>query len=102
MLEAPFTSTVDVAELHYPFLLSRLLMRDRFESDRWIGKVHMPVLIVHGDADTLIPDRHGPQRLYNLANPPKVFVAIPGGGHDDLPQRGFYAYVWRFLGMNAP
>jgi hypothetical protein len=36
-----------------------------------------------------------------LANPPKLFVRIPGGGHDDLPERGVYDHVWPFIGVTA-
>jgi uncharacterized protein len=98
VLESPFTSTVDVAEGVLPWAPVRLLMWDRFESSRWIGKVHMPVLIVHGDRDETIPFAEG-QALFALANPPKSFVRIPGGGHDDLPERGLYPQIWRFLAL---
>jgi hypothetical protein len=98
VLESPFTSTVAVAERMLPWAPVRALMWDRFESDRWIGKVRAPVLIVHGDADQTIPFAQG-QRLFTLANQPKTFVRIPGGGHDDLPERGFYRIVWGFLGL---
>jgi len=88
-----------VAQRLLPWAPVSLLMRDRFESDRWIGRVRMPVLIVHGDRDGTIPFAQG-QALFALANQPKTFVAIPGGGHDDLPERGFYAHVWTFLGLS--
>ena len=39
VLEAPFTSAVDVGAQHYWFVPVRLLMRDQFRSDLWIGKV---------------------------------------------------------------
>ena len=38
--------------------------------------------------------------LFALANQPKTFVAIPGGGHDDLPEHGLYDHIWRFLGLS--
>jgi fermentation-respiration switch protein FrsA (DUF1100 family) len=99
VLESPFTSAMAVAERLLPWAPVSLLMQDRFESDQWIGKVHMPVLIVHGDRDRTIPFAQG-QALYALANQPKTFVRAPGGGHDDLPERGFYDQVWAFLGLS--
>jgi hypothetical protein len=96
VLESPFTSATDVAASVLRWAPVRLLMKDRFESDRWIGKVHMPVLIAHGDRDGTIPFALG-QRLFTLANPPKLFVRMPGGGHDDLPERGLYDQIWPFL-----
>jgi uncharacterized protein len=97
VLEAPFTSAEDVAaELFSPWLPVRGLMWDRFASRDWIGKVHMPVLIVHGTADRVIPYRLGHQ-LFDLANQPKSFVSIEGGGHDDLVEHGLYDRIWAFL-----
>ena len=98
ILESPFTSTVDVAERWAPLLPVRLLMRDRYLSRDWIGRVHCPVLVVHGDRDGVIDFTFG-RRLFDLANPPKTFVRMPGGGHDDLVGRGLYDHVWAFLGV---
>jgi len=98
VLESPFTSAVDVGAAELPWLPVRLLMWDRYQSGDWIGRVHMPLLIVHGDRDGVIPLRYG-RELYDLANQPKTFVRIVGGGHNDLRQYGLYKVVWRFLGV---
>jgi fermentation-respiration switch protein FrsA (DUF1100 family) len=98
VLESPFTSAVDVGAAELPWLPVRLLMWDRYQSRDWIGKVHMPLLIVHGDRDDVIPFHFG-RELYDLANQPRAFVRIAGGGHNDLPQYGLYKVVWRFLGL---
>jgi fermentation-respiration switch protein FrsA (DUF1100 family) len=99
VLESPFTSAMAVAQRLLPWAPVSLLMRDRFESDQWIGKAHMPILIVHGDNDWTIPIKQG-RALFALANQPKTFVRIPGGGHDDLSEHGLYPQVWRFLGLS--
>ncbi|MGA7266958.1 MAG: alpha/beta hydrolase [Aestuariivirga sp.] len=80
-LEAPYTATVDVGAEIYWWLPVRLLMKDRFLSRDHIRNVRAPVLIVHGDADRLIPVAHG-QRLFELASEPKEIEIIPGGRHD--------------------
>jgi fermentation-respiration switch protein FrsA (DUF1100 family) len=98
ILEAPFTAAVDVAQARYPFMPVRLLMHDTFASRDRIKDVHMPVLIAHGTADTTIPFAEG-QKLYSLANAPKVFVAMPGSGHNTLVRDGLYDHIWPFLGM---
>jgi fermentation-respiration switch protein FrsA (DUF1100 family) len=82
-VEAPFTSAVDVGAQHYWFIPVRLLMKDQFRSDLRIGKVRAPVLVVHGQNDTVVPISLG-ERLYGLARMPKRFVRIPGAGHNDL------------------
>jgi fermentation-respiration switch protein FrsA (DUF1100 family) len=101
VLEAPYTSAMEVAELEYPWLPVSLLMQDRFMSRDWIGKVHIPVLIVHGDRDSVIPFRMG-QELYALANRPKLFVRMAGSDHNTLVRDGLYDHVWPFLGVRPP
>ncbi len=55
-------------------------MLDHFRSDLAIRNVHMPVLIVHGDQDGVVPIALG-RRLFELANEPKSFIRVPGGQH---------------------
>jgi uncharacterized protein len=83
VLEAPFTSAADVGAHHYWFVPVRLLMRDQFRSDLRIGKVRAPVLVVHGENDTVVPISLG-ERLYGLVRMPKRLVRVAGAGHNDL------------------
>jgi uncharacterized protein len=83
VLEAPFASAVSVAASVYPFVPVRFLMKDQFRSDLRIRNVKVPVLIVHGDRDAVIPIESG-ERLYSLIEGPKRFLRVPGAGHDDL------------------
>ena len=87
ILEAPYTSTVDVAASLFPIVPVRLLMRDPFHSDQRISRVTAPLLIMHGDADPAINISFG-ERLFALANEPKQFVRLHGGGHDNLDDFG--------------
>jgi fermentation-respiration switch protein FrsA (DUF1100 family) len=96
ILQAPFTSAADVAALVYWFLPVRLLMKDPFFSDQRIAKVTVPLLILHGARDRVVPIALG-ERLYALANEPKRFVRLPNGGHNDLDGHGVLAEVRRFL-----
>ena len=95
VLEAPFTGVDDVAAAHFT-PLSALLIRDRFRTRDWISDVRMPVLIVHGDADTVIPFAQG-ERLYALANDPKQFVRMAGSDHATLVRDGIYPHIAMFL-----
>lgn len=99
VLEGPYTGVDDVARVHFSVLAS--LVWDRFPTRDWIGQVHMPVLIVHGDRDNVVPLAQG-ERLYALANDPKEFVRVPGGGHVNLVYDGFYESVWAFLDRHPP
>jgi hypothetical protein len=78
ILEAPFTSAADVGAQHYWFVPVRLLMRDQFHSDLFIGKVRAPVLVVHGENDTIVPVSLG-ERLYSLARMPPCGLFVTRG-----------------------
>lgn len=98
ILEAPFTAASDVAQERYPFMPVQWLMHDKFLSRQRIKDVHMPLLIVHGDRDSVVPFAQG-ERLFELANPPKTFVRMRGSHHNTLTRDGAYRYYWKFLGM---
>lgn len=96
ILEAPYTSIVEVAGAMFRFAPVSLLMLDRFRSDLRIERVKVPLLIMHGEKDPAISIRFG-ERLYRLAHDPKQFVAFPDGGHNDLDRFGATETAKRFI-----
>ncbi|SFD25613.1 hypothetical protein SAMN05428997_12273 [Bosea sp. CRIB-10] len=96
ILEAPYMSTASVAQLRYPYVPVGVLMKDRFRSDLVIGEVRVPLLILHGQRDSVIPFSQG-EALFALANPPKRFISFPRGDHNDLRTHGSITEVQRFL-----
>jgi uncharacterized protein len=96
ILEAPFTSAVALGAQHYWYLPVRLLMKDQFHSDSRIGKITVPLMIMHGVHDRTVPYTMGEQ-LFDLANKPKHLVRFLDGGHDDLDANGALDAVARFL-----
>ena len=98
ILEAPYTSTADVANSIWPFRAApvRWLMRDQFRSDERITRVTVPVLIMHGGHDQAIPIELG-ERLFALAHEPKQFVRFDEGGHEDLDDYGALEAAHRFI-----
>lgn len=101
VLEAPYTAIVDVAAERFPWAPVRLLMKDRFVSIDVIGQVNMPVLIAHGDRDTVIPYAHA-ERLYARARQPKTLARMAGSDHSTLTRDGLYErHVWPFLAQHA-
>ena len=96
ILEAPYTSTADVAASLFWFMPVRLVMRDQFRSDERIGRVTIPLLIMHGDRDPAIPIHFG-ERLFALAHEPKQFVRFPEGGHENLQNFGAIETARHFI-----
>jgi fermentation-respiration switch protein FrsA (DUF1100 family) len=80
VIEAGFTSLPDVARRSYWMFPVGLLVTDQFRSDRRIGGVLSPLLMLHGDNDDITPI-HLAERLFAMANPPKEFIRVRGGGH---------------------
>jgi fermentation-respiration switch protein FrsA (DUF1100 family) len=99
ILEAPYTSTVDVAASLFPVVPVSWLMRDQFHSDERIARVSVPLLIMHGDADPTINIGFG-ERLFDMAHEPKQFVRFAGGGHENLDDFGAIEAVHRFIGAS--
>ena len=97
ILDAPYTSTLDIARANYPFLPVRFLMKDQFRSDERIARVKVPVLILHGEADQIIPIAYG-ERLYAMIPGEKRLVRFPGGYHGGLDGLGGADAALKFLG----
>jgi hypothetical protein len=98
ILEAPYTSIVDVAASAFWYAPVRLLMRDHFYSDRQIGRISVPLLVMHGALDPTIPVAFG-ERLFALANEPKRFVRLARGGHNDLDNFGAIEIARNFINL---
>ena len=98
ILEAPYMSTVDIARVLplMRFVPVRLLMLDQFRSDLRVGRVKVPLLVMHGTSDPVIPISAG-EHLFALAHEPKQFVPFVGGGHDDLDRYGAMRTARQFI-----
>lgn len=83
VLVAPFTSIADLAGEVVPWAPVGLLLRDRFDNVAWAADVEVPVLIVHGAEDEVIPAAHG--RALLEAFPAAELRTLGGFGHNDLP-----------------
>lgn len=96
ILESPFTSIPDMARAAYPFLPPvGALIRTRYETLAKVPRLRMPVLVLHGERDEIVPLAQG-RRVYEAAPQPKRFFGIAGAGHNDTYLVGGDAY-WRAL-----
>ena len=68
---------------------------DEYSPSRAVADVGpIPLLIIHGDRDPIVPPHHA-QRLFDLAREPKAVWTVPGGGHIQAFQK--YEYRDRFV-----
>ncbi len=89
VLRSTFSSLVEVAAYHYPWLPVRWALIDRFLSTDRIRHVRCPILLIHGDADTIVPLTLT-RSLYEAApevsasGVAKSRVVVPGVDHNDV------------------
>jgi len=97
VLISPFNRLTDVAQNHYPLLPVRLLLADRFPSEKYLRLYHGKVGITVGGRDTIIPEKFG-LRLYDGYAGPKRLWEFPGGFHAIImePPAKFWGEVVEF------
>jgi hypothetical protein len=100
ILEAPYTSIVEVAGALLRIVPVRWILKDQFHSDERIAGVTAPLLIMHGERDSTISIDLG-ERLFALAHQPKQFVRFPGGGHDNLDNYGAIETARQFISAST-
>jgi pimeloyl-ACP methyl ester carboxylesterase len=82
VLISPYTSMVQMANRVLPFLSTRWLVRDRYDSLSKADGLQLPALVIHGTEDEVIPFAMGEQIAKSLTR--SQLVAIEGGHHNDL------------------
>lgn len=87
VLEAPFTSLPDAGQHAYPFLPVRQLTWDQFDTLGKIGQINMPVMVLHGEEDRVVPAHMG-RAVYEAAPQPKHSHFIPDFGHEEMVDLG--------------
>jgi fermentation-respiration switch protein FrsA (DUF1100 family) len=83
ILESPYTSVPDVGANRYPMVPVRFLLRDQYNSLDKIKNIHMPLLLLHGEMDQVVPVKFG-KKLFEAANEPKQAEFVPDAGHNDV------------------
>ena len=96
VLASTFTSLPDVAQHHQPWLPAKLALSTRFDSLTKIKDYRGPLLLAHGDADEVVPYRHGLE-LYAAAPGPKRLFTNQGGKHNDPQPEEYRVALDQFL-----
>lgn len=99
LLITPFDSIVSAAGYHYPWLPTRLLVVDRFDSVAALKNFPGPVALIVSDSDTTTPPE-GARRLYEAIGGAKRIWEVKSSEHNDvlknLPLRE-WSEIWKFL-----
>ncbi|QNK02926.1 alpha/beta hydrolase [Dyella telluris] len=96
-LVTPFDSLVRVAAGYFPWLPVNALMRDRYESWRYVNAIHCPVLVIRAEDDEVIPTART-QALIRAFAPPPAEQVIADAGHNTVQDHADYRVsLERFL-----
>ncbi len=82
ILESGFPDARTLLRASPPLAFLGLFSSYRFPTAGWLRDGHSPVLVMHGDADQVIPFGAG-RALYDRISSRKQFVVIKGGDHND-------------------
>ena len=70
ILESPFTSMVEAGKHYYFYLPVSLLLKDRYENIKKLKNIKIPILVMHGENDKIVPFHMG-KKVFSEANDPK-------------------------------
>ncbi|HEY4042266.1 MAG TPA: alpha/beta hydrolase [Rhodopila sp.] len=96
LLESPYTSIAAVARLRFPVAPVDWLIRDRFDLIGRIGRVRVPVLVMTGGRDGVVPPAMG-RAVFAAANEPKTFWFAEDAGHNELSEAGALDAAHKFV-----
>lgn len=100
ILEVPFDSMyADVKDIvSFPLPL-KWIMRDKYDNLEKIRRLNVPLLVMGGSEDTLVPVRRA-EVLFAAAGQPKKMIVYPGAGHNDLFNHRNYRDILNWLKGN--
>ncbi len=91
ILESAFPSIQSMADHHYLGLPAHWFVNVTFNLIDKVSQLKVPLLVVHGDRDTIVPMTLG-RKVYDSAPEPKRWYLVKGADHNDLPYVGGHPY----------
>src|SRR5262249_81861 len=83
ILESGFPAAPPLVRSSPPPAFRALVSTYRFPTASFMKRVECPALVVHGDADRIVPFDLG-RTLFEQLGPKKTFVRIANGDHNDV------------------
>lgn len=91
IVEGAFPSIQAMSDHHYFGLPARWVMDLDFNLTQKVRGLHIPLLVIHGEQDSIVPMALGKQ-VFDAANEPKQWYVVSGADHNDVPFVGGESY----------
>lgn len=91
IVEGAFPSIQAMSDHHYFGLPARWVMDLDFNLAQKVRALHVPLLVIHGEQDSIVPIPLGKQ-VFDAAHEPKQWYAVSGAEHNDVPFVGGESY----------
>lgn len=96
ILEGTFPAIQSMADHHYLGLPAHWFVNVEFNLVPKVASLSIPVLVMHGEQDSIVPVSLGRQ-VFDAAREPKRWYGVAGAGHNDVPYVGGAAYYQTFV-----
>ena len=99
IVESGFPSARAVVRSSPVLAVLSLFASYRFPAGEYLNRANVPVLMLHGNRDSVIPFALG-RELFDQVTAAKEFVTIPGGDHNDAAApdpKAYWATIDRFI-----
>jgi len=103
ILETPFASIREMARVAFPLIPIGGLLRIRYDTVDKVKKIKVPLLVLHGDRDDIVPYEQG-KKVFEAAPEPKEFYTIRSARHNDTYAVGgepYFAIIKDFIDRTA-
>ncbi|MBS3136595.1 alpha/beta hydrolase [Candidatus Woesearchaeota archaeon] len=84
ILVSPFSSLDDVAQIAYAIYPAKIILREKYDNIKWLKGFEGGILILHGDNDSVIPNRFSRKLFEKMPSAKKEYVLVEGFGHNDI------------------
>ncbi len=91
IVEGAFPSIQAMADHHYYGLPAKWILDVDFNLDKKVRLLRVPLLVIHGEQDSIVPMAMGKQ-VFDAALEPKQWYVVKGAEHNDVPYVGGESY----------
>ena len=89
ILVTPYDTIENVAMEHFPKILVKMILRDKYRSIEYSKNIKAPALLLAAEKDRVIPPKHA-EELYKHISSDKKMIIIKDTGHNDIAASGEY------------